>query len=216
MLGVLSAVESDAQVTQRKLSRDLGIALGLANLYLKRCVRKGWVKFGQVPMRRYAYYLTPQGFSEKARLTGEYLTWNLEFFRRARRQSTELFLQARMQGLTRFALIGAGELAEVAILSAADAEVEIVGVIDPAQPAGRCAGKAVFTSLERLLAEGNTSLGGIEALMITHTQAPADALGLARDIAATLRLPITPEHILVPRILGLSWPLARADKGSNN
>ena len=93
-MGVLSAVESDAQVTQRKLSSELGIALGLANLYLKRCVRKGWIKIGQVPMRRYAYYLTPQGFTEKARLTGEYLSWNLEFFRRARRQSTELFVEA--------------------------------------------------------------------------------------------------------------------------
>ena len=43
-LGVLSAVERDSAITQRSLSSELGIALGLANAYLKRCVRKGWSK----------------------------------------------------------------------------------------------------------------------------------------------------------------------------
>ncbi|MBL8654262.1 MAG: winged helix-turn-helix transcriptional regulator, partial [Alphaproteobacteria bacterium] len=44
VLGVLSAVEQDSAVTQRGLSSDLGIALGLANAVLKRCVRKGLIK----------------------------------------------------------------------------------------------------------------------------------------------------------------------------
>ena len=40
-LGVLSAIEEDDRATQRAISRDLGIALGLTNAYLKRCVKKG-------------------------------------------------------------------------------------------------------------------------------------------------------------------------------
>ena len=38
----------------------------------------------QVPLNRYAYYLTPQGFAEKSRLTAEYLAASFDFFRRAR------------------------------------------------------------------------------------------------------------------------------------
>jgi hypothetical protein len=212
LLGVLSAVESDAQVTQRRLSSELGIALGLANLYLKRCVRKGWIKVGQVPLRRYAYYLTPQGFSEKARLTGEYLSWNLEFFRRARQQSTELFLQARADGLMRFALIGAGDLAEVAVLSAVDADVEIIGIIHGAASSPRCAGKPVFSSVGELLASQDSE--GVQALMVTRTSEP-DTLIQVREIAAALGVPLTAKHVLMPRVLNLSWTVPAETEALN-
>ena len=61
VLGVLDAVERNPSVTQRSVARELGIALGLVNAYLNRCLSKGLIKIGQVPPRRYAYYLTPRG-----------------------------------------------------------------------------------------------------------------------------------------------------------
>jgi hypothetical protein len=211
MLGVLSAVESDGRVTQRKLSDDLGIALGLANLYVKRCVRKGWIKIGHVPMHRYAYYLTPLGFREKARLTREYLAWNLEFFRRARRQSTELFANARARGFGHFALIGAGELAEVAILSAADAEVEVVGVIDASAASRRCAGIAIYRSTGDFLSSTDCRAKKTQAILVT--QASDSGVAEARELAHALSLPISAERILLPRILNLSWATSFPDKG---
>ena len=42
-LAVLEAIEKDEQITQRSLASALGIALGLANLYLNRLVRKGYI-----------------------------------------------------------------------------------------------------------------------------------------------------------------------------
>ena len=86
----LDAIDRDSNTSQRTISRELNVALGLANGYLKRCVRKGWIKIKQAPRRRYAYYLTPQGFAEKARLTGQYLTASFTFFRRAREQMSAL------------------------------------------------------------------------------------------------------------------------------
>ena len=41
VLGLLESVERDGAQSQRKLASDLGIALGLVNAYLKRCVKKG-------------------------------------------------------------------------------------------------------------------------------------------------------------------------------
>jgi len=78
-LELLEAIEARSDVTQRHLADRLGVALGLANSYLKRCARKGLIKVHQAPANRYLYYLTPQGFAEKARLTGEYLTSSLDF-----------------------------------------------------------------------------------------------------------------------------------------
>src|SRR6202035_6168293 len=130
MLGLLSAVERDSTVTQRHLARELGIALGLANAYLKRCAKKGLIKMRQAPLNRYAYYLTPRGFAEKSRLTAEYLTVSLDFFRSARRDCTAVLSACQARGWRRIVLCGAGELAEIAVLSAADAEVEIICIID--------------------------------------------------------------------------------------
>ena len=41
MLGLLDAVEQNRAQSQRLLASELGIALGLVNAYLKRCVMKG-------------------------------------------------------------------------------------------------------------------------------------------------------------------------------
>jgi len=129
MLELLDAVERDPAVTQRSVARELGIALGLANAYLKRCVRKGLIKVSTTPARRYAYYLTPQGFAEKSQLTARYLANSFSFFRRARAQCAELFAVAAARGQRRLALIGDGDLAEIACLVAREHPVEIVGMV---------------------------------------------------------------------------------------
>ena len=59
VLNLLKSVD-DGAGSQRRIAEELGIALGLVNAYLKRCVKKGLVKVSQAPARRYAYYLTPQ------------------------------------------------------------------------------------------------------------------------------------------------------------
>src|SRR5258708_1650936 len=111
LLGVLDLVERDPSLTQRSVARELGIALGLANTYLKRCIHKGLIKVSQVPPRRYAYYLTPQGFTEKSRLTATYLAYSFSFFRQARAQFADIFASAVARNQRRLALIGEGDLA---------------------------------------------------------------------------------------------------------
>ena len=139
VLSVLTSIERDSTITQRKLASELGIALGLANAYLRRCVRKGLIKMSQVPLNRYAYYLTPQGFAEKSRLTAEYLAVSLDFFRRSRSDCVALFRQCEALGWRRVALYGAGDLAEIAILSASETAIEVICVIN-SRLAGRRSG----------------------------------------------------------------------------
>src|SRR3954463_2287544 len=98
MLGLLESVQRGDAHSQRRLASDLGIALGLVNAYLKRCVNKGLVKVQNVPARRYAYYLTPQGFAEKSRLTVDYLTSSFGFFREAKADCLVIFETGRVLG----------------------------------------------------------------------------------------------------------------------
>ena len=118
VLGLLESVERDGAQSQRKLASDLGIALGLVNAYLRRCVKKGLLKIGQAPARRYAYYLTPHGFAEKSRLTVEYLSSSFSFFRRAREDCSLVLKAAQARGWKRIALIGVSDLAEIATICA--------------------------------------------------------------------------------------------------
>jgi DNA-binding MarR family transcriptional regulator len=74
-LKLLEAVEADSRVTQRGLATHLGIALGLTNIYLKRLVRKGYVKCVNVQSNRITYLLTPTGIAEKLRLTYEFMDY---------------------------------------------------------------------------------------------------------------------------------------------
>jgi hypothetical protein len=139
VLGLLDAVGGNSTVTQRHLAQELGIALGLTNAYLRRCVRKGFLKVSEVPARRYAYYLTPQGFAEKSRLTAQYLSSSFSFMRRARTELGDLFLEGAKDGRLRLALIGAGDLADVAMLVAPSANVDIVAVLSAERDADRLA-----------------------------------------------------------------------------
>ena len=124
LLGVLTVVERDANTSQRGISRELDVALGLANAYLKRCVRKGLIKIKQVPRRRYAYYLTPRGFAEKSRLAGEYFSASFTFFRRARAQMSELMSDCDRLGWRRIAFAGISDLAEVGVICAHDFPID--------------------------------------------------------------------------------------------
>ena len=154
VLGVLDVVERDPSVTQRSVALELGIALGLANAYLKRCVRKGLIKVGQIPPRRFTYYLTPHGFSEKSRLTATYLAHSFSFFRKARGQCGDLLAAAAARGHHRLALLGTGDLAEIASLVAREHAIEIVGVIAAPPTPGCLAGELA-------------ALGGADGILVT-------------------------------------------------
>jgi DNA-binding MarR family transcriptional regulator len=165
-LGVLSAVEVDDRATQRGISRELGIALGLTNAYLKRCIKKGFIKVRQAPANRYAYYLTPQGFAEKGRLTADYLSISFNFFRSSREQCAALFEVCEQKNWNRVALAGVGDLAEIATLCLREgSKVEIVGVINTSvgiEAPPRFAGLPVADRL--------TDLTKINAVIVTDIQ----------------------------------------------
>jgi DNA-binding MarR family transcriptional regulator len=199
-LGVLSVIEEDNRATQRSISQELGIALGLTNAYLKKCVRKGFVKVRQIPANRYAYYLTPQGFAEKSRLTAEYLSISFKFFRSSREQCTEILDDCARRRWSRIALAGCGDLAEIATLCVRDlADVEIVGIIDteknqkkPAPAPSVARHFAGLPVVQRL-----TDLAKVHAIVVTDIQD-------AQRVFEELSREIPPERVLTVPLLKVS------------
>jgi hypothetical protein len=63
---MLDAIETRDQVTQRGLAGELGIALGLTNIYLKRCINKGLVKVRKAPCPALRLFPDHQGVQRKS------------------------------------------------------------------------------------------------------------------------------------------------------
>ena len=147
-LEVLSEIEARGDLSQRRLAARLGIALGLTNSYVKRCVRKGLVKVRQIPANRYFYYLTPKGFAEKSRLTGQYLAVSFEFYGTASNSVVSVFSICRQHGVHRIGLAGRSEFAEIATLRAPDFQLEVVGTFDPTAKPGNFIGRPLWDSLD--------------------------------------------------------------------
>jgi DNA-binding MarR family transcriptional regulator len=187
VLGLLESVERDGGTSQRRLASELGIALGLVNAYLKRCVKKGLVKVAHAPARRYAYYLTPQGFTEKSRLTVEYLSYSFSFFRSARADCATALQQASACGWTRIALAGVSDLAEISTICALESGVGIVAVVDPAANVTRFIGLAVVPSFADLPEP-------CDAVLLTDLKDPVKTLARAREHFGA-------ERVLVPDLL---------------
>jgi DNA-binding MarR family transcriptional regulator len=189
LLGLLESVERNGGQSQRHLASELGIALGLVNAYLKRCVKKGLVKVAEVPPRRYAYYLTPQGFAEKSRLTIEYLTSSFSFFRQARADCARTLASAAENGWSRIALAGFSDLAEIAVICAFESGITVVAVVDANASAATFMGAPVVRSFDAIA-------GTADAVVVTDLQT-------APETFAAAAAQFGRERVLAPSLLGL-------------
>jgi predicted transcriptional regulator len=133
-LRLLEAVHEDSRVTQRGLASKLGIALGLANIYLKRMIHKGYIKCVNVRPNRISYLITPRGVAEKVRLTYEFMDYSLHLYGEVRQHLREALQECAAAG-KRVAIYGSGEAAELAYLSLKESGLEPVAIFD--QDGGR-------------------------------------------------------------------------------
>lgn len=185
-LSMLDAIGSGRRLTQRTLAANLGIALGLTNVYLKRCIKKGFVKMRKAPARRYAYYLTAKGFTEKTRLTAKFLSKSFDFFRSARQDCDEVFAECESRGLRRVALVVASDLAEIAVLAALNSAVEVIAVVDAETNHTRLAGIAVARDLQ--------AVADADAVIVTDIKRPQ---AVYDDLVRILG----PARVLTPALL---------------
>jgi DNA-binding MarR family transcriptional regulator len=142
-LKVLEAIAENETLTQRGLASRLGIAVGLANLYLRRLARKGYIKCVNVRSNRVRYLITPTGIAEKTRLTYEFMAYSVKVFREGRRH-LRIILEhyALAQPQIRVSIYGTGDAAELAYFCLKELGLEPAVVFDGQRP-GTFFGKRV-------------------------------------------------------------------------
>jgi EPS-associated MarR family transcriptional regulator len=74
---LMRLLETNPQLSQRDVARELGISLGKVNYCLRALVQRGWVKVTNFTNSRnkaaYMYLLTPRGIEAKAKITVRFL-----------------------------------------------------------------------------------------------------------------------------------------------
>ena len=134
--GILTEIEDGHGLSQRSLSTNLGIALGLTNLLVRKVVHKGWVRAIRIKPNRVRYMLTPEGLAEKARMSTVFLQNSVRFYSTARDRIRQRLAAASLQLVTRgdaegkrIVFFGAGEVAEIAYVCLQETDLTLVGVV---------------------------------------------------------------------------------------
>ena len=113
----LEQIESNPEITQRQLSKNIGIALGLTNVLVKNLAQKGYIKASQAGWKRWLYNLTPEGISHKINLTQKYIIRTISNYNVIKESiRTDLALTS-LHLESRIAIIGSGDFAELVYLA---------------------------------------------------------------------------------------------------
>lgn len=129
-LQLLEEISMDSNASQRKLSRRLGVALGVTNACLKKMAKKGHIKIKGINHKRISYYLTAEGFSEKSRLAYHFLEYTVNYYIRLKKNISSKLALFSNGGIRRVVYYGAGEVMEIAFLTLHETNLELLGIID--------------------------------------------------------------------------------------
>ena len=144
-LRLLDEFTREPEITQRALAGRLGIALSLVNAYIKRLYKKGHIKIKTLPRNRIKYIITPQGFSEKARLTYTYMNYSIQYFREIRANIERTYARMIADDVKSILLWGDGEIAELCFISTRGLPLKIIGVVADKKIENGFFGHDIFT-----------------------------------------------------------------------
>jgi DNA-binding MarR family transcriptional regulator len=130
-LRLLQELEETPEISQRVLSRKLGIALGLTNTMLRNLAKKGFIRASQAGWKRWLYAITPEGFSRKLRLTVTYVMGVLDDYGKVRLVLLQELAPLALHQESRIALYGIGDFAELVFLGLKDIGIEEIDIYSP-------------------------------------------------------------------------------------
>ncbi|MCJ8329073.1 MAG: hypothetical protein MJH11_03660 [Lentisphaeria bacterium] len=148
-LRVMEQVEDSPRLNNRMVKEKLGVSVRLAHDILGRMVSKGLLHVTKHHARRWDYFLTPKGITEKARLTFDFLDFSMHFYHEARKLSSQLCKDLTILKKTNVSFIGAGDLAEIVYLGVQEWGMELTTVYDD-EKAGKTFMKVDVKSIDEI------------------------------------------------------------------
>ena len=129
-LEILEKIENNGHLTQRGLSKEVGIALGLVNHLLKKMVKKGWIKIKNVDAKKIRYLITPEGVREKSSLLYKRAESTIHFYLEAKRVIRDRVVHLKNEGVEDVSIYGINHIAEVLFIVLKELQLELDYVVD--------------------------------------------------------------------------------------
>jgi len=122
---LLNEIANDSMVTQANLSDRLGIAVGSVNWYIKRLIKRGWVKVSHLDRTRLKYDLTSEGMKVFTQRALSYAKDSLKVYTQFREKARALALELKQQDVKTVYLNGNDEMMDILRLSCIEAGIQI-------------------------------------------------------------------------------------------
>ncbi len=129
-LEILEKIENNGHLSQRDLSREVGIALGLVNLLLKKMVQKGWIKIKNVDTKKISYLITPEGAREKTSLLYKRVESTIHFYIEAKRIIKDKVIHLKNDNVKSVSIHGINHIAEVLFIVLKELQLELNYIVD--------------------------------------------------------------------------------------
>lgn len=88
---IMSEIMDNENVSQRELSRKLGVSVSTVNALMNKMIKEGLIKMTQVSQKQVFYMLTPVGMMEKAKKTVSYLKAHYRAIYQTKEKIKEIF-----------------------------------------------------------------------------------------------------------------------------
>lgn len=130
---ILDLIERDPNITQRELSKKLGVAVSMINSYLDEYEKKKYLKKDYISLKTVKYLITKKGIERKKVLNISYLSASQRIYQSAKENIISFLRQIVEKGFRKILLYGAGEVAEILLQSInndRNLPLKALGVID--------------------------------------------------------------------------------------
>ena len=87
---VLNILDKENNPSQREIAKKTGFSLGLVNILIKKCAKKGLLKIEKLNSRNIKYILTPEGIKEKTKKTINYVQRSYRAIQKMQNKVAEL------------------------------------------------------------------------------------------------------------------------------
>lgn len=135
---LLDALSQDSTSTQAGLASRLGIAVGSVNWYIKRLVKRGFVKVSHLDRTRLKYDLTTEGMGVLTQRASQYARDSLQVYKSFRQKARELVTILAAEGIDAVSLEGDDEMMDILRLTCIEAGLV---VDESASVVLRCSGQ---------------------------------------------------------------------------
>ena len=134
-LKTLLELKKNPSLSQRSLSRNLNISLGLTNSILQNLIYRGWIKVQKMTGRKILYLITPEGMANVSRLMYSRFQETLHYYHYTKDLLTAYLMKLYQQGEKTINIYGTGQLAEITYYAGISTPLKLNAIIsdDPSK-----------------------------------------------------------------------------------